>query len=90
MSPETTSSEISNSYKRYICIGNLYNPSVAIIITFSTIKIINHTYYYTININKQLYLKIIDMFDRKITKERNIMEMAIHKNITDGLIRLIK
>lgn len=57
MSPEITDISKLNSYKRYICLGELDNPNVAIVITHSNIKIINHTYVYTIDINKQLYIK---------------------------------
>jgi len=89
MSPELTTYKIYNSYKRYICKGELDNPDVAIVITHSIIKIINHTYVYTISINKELYFKISDMFDRQIVKERNRMENAIYKNITEGLSKLI-
>ena len=85
MSPQLTDMNISNSYKRFICVGDVENPDIAIIITFPTIKIVNHRYSYTIDVNPSVYIKIIDMFDRKITKERNIMEDAIKKNITDGL-----
>lgn len=88
MSPEITDPSNPNSYKRYICFGEIENPDVAIVITYSNIKIINHTYVYTIDISKPLYLKMISMFDRKIIKERNIMESAIYKNITDGLSKL--
>ena len=59
MSPQITTIDISNSYKRYICVGELNNPSIAIILTHSTIKIINHNYLYSINIHRQLYLKMI-------------------------------
>mgnify|MGYP005846436619 CR=1 FL=1 len=90
MSPEITTLDISNSYKRYICIGDLENPNVAIILTHSMIKIINHSYVYSIDIHRQLYLKMIGMFDRKLKKERNLMEKAIHDNITEGLSKLIK
>lgn len=29
------------------------------------------------------------MFDRKLIKERNIMENAIYRNITEGLSKLV-
>jgi hypothetical protein len=89
MSPQLSTINIPNSYKRYICVGELNNPQVGITVTHNTIMIINHKYYYSIEISRSLYLKMIDLFDRKITKERNIMEKAIYDNITQGLSNII-
>lgn len=88
MSPEITDIGDKNSYKRYIYVGKLNNPDVAIVMTHTNIKIINHTYFYSIDISRELYKKMSSMFDRKIIKERNMMEQAIYKNITDGLSSL--
>lgn len=89
MSPKLTEQSIGNSNLRFIHVGDMNDPEMAIILSYPTIKVVNHVYCYPIDVNKQLYLRMIDMFDRKITKERNIMVEAIEKNIKNGLKNLI-
>jgi len=88
MSPKLTNEMIDNSNQRFIIIGDQTDPDLAIIITYPTINIVNHQFNYPVDVNKQLYKKMVDMFDRKIMKERNTMENAIYKNITNGLYNL--
>jgi len=88
MSPELTDMSVDNSNLRFIIIGEVTDPDLAIIITYPTINIVNHQFNYPVEVNKQLYIKMIDMFDRKIIQERNAMKKAIYKNITNGLHNL--
>ena len=90
MSPKLTNEMVDNSNQRFIIIGDQTDPDLAIIITFPTINIVNHQFNYPVEVNKNLYTKMVDMFDRKIMKERNAMENAIYKNITNGLQNLSK
>lgn len=88
MSSEHTTDHFTNSNKRFIFIGDKTNPEVCIIISFPSIKIINHTYFYNIDLTMDLYKKMIDMHDRKLKSERIKMESAIDKNIIATLEKI--
>lgn len=60
-------------------------PETFIVITYDRISIINHKYYYDLEISTHIYSKISVEFDRETERRRRKMEKEIMDNIVTSL-----
>ncbi len=74
------------SGKRYI---THETQQISIILSASSIQIINHTYSYTVFLGDKQWQKLIDVFNEEVEDRRKVLEEEITSNIKHSLQNIL-
>ena len=74
------------SGKRYI---THETQQISIILSASSIQIINHTYSYTVFLGDKQWQKLIDVFNEEVEDRRKVLEDEITSNIKHSLQNIL-
>jgi hypothetical protein len=74
------------SGKRYI---THETQQISVILSASSIQIINHTYSYTVFLGDKQWQKLIDVFNEEVEDRRKVLEEEITSNIKHSLQNIL-
>jgi len=84
--PETVLLLTPISGKRYI---TNESQQISIILSSSSVQIINHTYSYTVFLSDKEWQKLIDVFNEEVEARRKVLEAEITSNIKHSLQNIL-
>lgn len=74
------------SGKRYI---TNESQQISIILSSSSVQIINHTYSYTVFLSDKEWQKLLDVFNEEVEARRKVLEAEITSNIKHSLQNIL-
>ena len=74
------------SGKRYI---TNESQQISIILSSSSVQIINHTYSYTVFLSDKEWQKLLDVFNEEVESRRKVLEAEITSNIKHSLQNIL-